>query len=37
MKDGQVLLFDKKLSFSQHVEDLCKKTNQKQHALARLC
>ena len=28
--------FDKKLSFTQQVEDLCKKANQKLHALARL-
>ena len=28
--------FDKKLSFTKHVEDLCKKANQKLHALARL-
>ena len=28
--------FDKKLSFRKHVEDLCKKANQKLHALARL-
>ena len=28
--------FDKKLSFKKHVEDLCKKANQKLHALARL-
>ena len=28
--------FDKKLSFRKHVEDLCKKSNQKLHALARL-
>ena len=27
---------DKKLSFRKHVEDLCKKANQKLHALARL-
>ena len=28
--------FDKKLNFTKHVEDLCKKANQKLHALARL-
>ena len=28
--------FDKKLSFTKHVQDLCKKANQKLHALARL-
>ena len=28
--------FDKKLSFTKHVEDLCKKADQKLHALARL-
>ena len=28
--------FDKKLSFKKHVEYLCKKANQKLHALARL-
>ena len=28
--------FDKKLSFRKHVEELCKKANQKLHALARL-
>ena len=28
--------FDKKLSFTKHVEDLCKNANQKMHALARL-
>ena len=28
--------FDKKLSFTKHVEDLCKKANQRLHALARL-
>ena len=27
---------NKKLSFREHIEDLCKKTNQKLHALARL-
>ena len=30
------ITFDKKLSFRKHVEDLCKKTNEKLHALARL-
>ena len=30
------ITFDKKLSFRKHVEDLCKKANQKLHALARL-
>ena len=30
------ITFDKKLSFRKHIEDLCKKTNQKLHALARL-
>ena len=29
--------YDKKLSFTKHVEDLCKKANQNLHALARLC
>ena len=28
--------FDRKLSFRKHVEDVCKKVNQKLHALARL-
>ena len=28
--------FDKKLSFTKHVQDLCKKAHQKLHALARL-
>ena len=28
--------FDKKLSFKKHIEDLCKKANQKFHALARI-
>ena len=28
--------FDEKLSFTKHVEDLCKMANQKLHALARL-
>ena len=28
--------FDKKVSFTKHVKDLCKKANQKVHALARL-
>ena len=28
--------FDKKLSFTKHVPDLCKKAHQKLHALARL-
>ena len=28
--------FDRKLSFTKHVEDLCKKANRKLHALARL-
>ena len=30
------ITFDKKLSFRRHVEDLCKKGNQKLHALTRL-
>ena len=30
------ITFDKKLSFRKHIEDLCKKANQKLHALARL-
>ena len=30
------ITFDKKLSFKQHIEDLCKKANQKLHALARV-
>ena len=30
------ITFDGKLSFRTHVEDLCKKANQKLHALARL-
>ena len=30
------ITFDKKLSFRKHVEDLCKRTNQKLHAFARL-
>ena len=28
--------FDNKLNFTKHVEDLCKKANQKLHTLARL-
>ena len=28
--------FDKKLNFTKHVQDLCKKAHQKMHALARL-
>ena len=28
------IIFDKKLSFKQQFEDLCKKANQKLHALA---
>ena len=30
------ITFDKKLSFKQHIENLCKKANQKLHALARV-
>ena len=30
------ITFDKKLSFKQHIEDLCRKANQKLHALARV-
>ena len=30
------ITFDKKLSFKKHIEDLCKKANQKLHALARV-
>ena len=30
------ITFDKKLSFRKYIEDLCKKANQKLHALARL-
>ena len=30
------ITFDKKLAFKQHIEDLCKKANQKLHALARV-
>ena len=28
--------FDKKLNFTKHIEDICRKANQKIHALARL-
>ena len=28
--------FDKKLNFKRHMEDLCRKTNQRIHTLARL-
>ena len=31
-----VVTFDKNLSFTKHVQDLCKKAHQKLHALARL-
>lgn len=30
------ITFDKKLGFKKHIEDLCKKANQKLHALARV-
>ena len=30
----QGITFDKKLSFKKHIEDLCRKANQKIHALA---